>query len=163
MPYIKWLNFLGNNAMSDLRELYQEVIIDHGRHPRNFSALPFFNHTKEGYNPLCGDRLTIYLVEENNVIKNISFQGSGCAISMASASLMTESVKGKTIEEMKILFDDFHSLVKGEHREWRDQKISKLAVLSGVSEFPMRVKCATLCWHTLIAAIKNSEAPVTTE
>lgn len=142
--------------MSDLRELYQQVIIDHGRNPRNFGRLDQANHVKEGYNPLCGDRLTVYLLEDGGLVKDASFEGSGCAISIASASLMIEMLKGKTIDEVKYLFEHFHNLITGAS-EMAEEKLGKLAVLAGVSEYPMRVKCATLCWHTTLAAINNKE------
>ncbi len=143
--------------MSDLRELYQEVIIDHGRHPRNAGVLPDANHVEEGFNPLCGDRLTLYIMEENNVIKDIKFEGSGCAISMASASLMTEALKGKTLDEVKNIFTDFHDLVTGVNPEGVEETLGKLAVLGGVAEYPMRVKCATLCWHTALSALQTEK------
>ncbi len=148
--------------MSDLQELYQQVIIDHGRNPRNFGQLTYANHVKEGYNPLCGDRLMVYLFEEDGLIREASFEGSGCAISMASASLMTEALKGKTIGEADILFNYFHDLVTGTGQA-TEEKLGKLAVLAGVSEYPMRVKCATLCWHTALAAINDSKELVSTE
>ena len=148
--------------MSDLRDLYQQVIIDHGRKPRNFGRLANANHVKEGYNPLCGDRLIIYLYEEDGLIREVSFEGSGCAISMASASLMTDALTGKTISEAELLFDYFHDLVTGANKTTED-KLGKLAVLAGVSEYPMRVKCATLCWHTMLAAINDSKELVSTE
>lgn len=134
--------------MSDLNDLYQQVIIDHGRNPRNFGRLDQANHIKEGFNPLCGDRLTLYLLEKNGLVEDVSFEGSGCAISMASASLMTEALKGKTIAQAKECFDNFHDLLTNKNHSVAE-KIGKLAVLAGVSEYPMRVKCATLCWHTM--------------
>ena len=148
--------------MSDLRDLYQQVIIDHGRNPRNFGRLAAANHIKEGYNPLCGDRLTIYLNEAGGLIREARFEGSGCAISMASASLMTEALKGKTVAEADTLFNYFHDVVTATNQA-SAEKIGKLAVLGGVAEFPMRVKCATLCWHTLRAAMNNSKEVVSTE
>lgn len=147
--------------MSELRELYQETIIDHGRHPRNFGVLPEANLQKEGFNPLCGDKLMLYVLEEQGVIQQIKFEGCGCAISMASASLMTEIVKNKTRAEIADVFLLFHDLVtqgKGDAAQ-----LGKLAVLGGVSEFPARVKCATLAWHTLKAALENDPTVVTTE
>jgi nitrogen fixation protein NifU and related proteins len=146
--------------MSALRELYQEVIIDHGRTPRNFSELSTANFSAEGFNPLCGDKIIVYLQIENEVIQDISFQGCGCAISTASASLMTESIKGKTQQQAKNLFENFHQLVTQENAE---VEVGKLAILGGVREFPMRVKCATLAWHTLLAAFKNEKQLVSTE
>jgi nitrogen fixation NifU-like protein len=136
--------------MSDLKELYQDLIIDHGRHPRNFGACAHANHVKEGFNPLCGDKVTLYVNTQQGIIENISFEGSGCAISMASASLMTEAVKGKSIEMAQELFDGFHQLVT---KAQPNEKLGKLAALAGVAEYPMRVKCATLAWHTLAAAL----------
>lgn len=149
--------------MSGLRELYQEVIIDHGRKPRNFRADEHANHVQHGFNPLCGDKLTIYLHEKNGLVTDISFQGVGCAISMASASLMTEVIKGKTVAEAKELFEDFHQLItQGNQPELAD-KLGKLMVLAGVTEFPARVKCATLAWHTLLGALQHEQKIVSTE
>jgi len=146
--------------MSELRELYQEVIVDHGRHPRNFGALLDANYRKEGFNPLCGDKIMLYVHEQNGVIEKLQFEGSGCAISMASASLMTEVLKGKSLSEANTVFAAFHELVtQGKTTE----NIGKLAVMGGVSEFPVRVKCATLAWHTLKAALIQDENPVSTE
>jgi nitrogen fixation NifU-like protein len=150
--------------MSDLRELYQEVILDHNKRPRNFQKLEGANRTAEGYNPLCGDQITVYLSVEDDVIKDISFQGSGCAISKASASLMTTSVKGKTQAEAEVLFDRVHTMLTGERDTAVDpHELGKLAVLSGVCEFPARVKCASLAWHTLRAALKGDGGAVVTE
>jgi nitrogen fixation NifU-like protein len=149
--------------ISALRELYQEVIIDHGRRPRNFAISPAANHIKEGLNPLCGDKVTMYVTEKNGVIENISFQGSGCAISMASASLMTEAIKGQPWKNVQQLFTEFHQLVTSEHAAIASEQLGKLTVLAGVREFPARVKCATLAWHTLIAAMQNDSKPVSTE
>jgi len=147
--------------MSDLRELYQEVILDHSRRPRNFGACPHCNRDAKGHNPLCGDRISVQLDVEGDTIKDAHFQGQGCAISMASASLMTEMVKGKTVAEAKILFDSFHNLVTGGEANGVD--LDKLEVLAGVRDYPVRVKCATLAWHTLAAALENSHMPVVTE
>jgi len=147
--------------MPDLRELYQEVIIDHSKHPRNFHDMTNANRHAEGFNRLCGDRLTLYLFMENGVIKDVSFKGVGCAISTASASLMTETLKGKTEQEAEILFEHFHQLLTTESAS--NEKLGKLAVLSGVREYPSRVKCATLAWHTLHAALANAQQPVSTE
>lgn len=144
-----------------LRDLYQEIIIDHGKQPRNFGKLANANHCQAGHNPLCGDKLMLYVCEHNNVVEEVSFEGAGCAISVASASLMTEAVKGKRIEEIEKLFDAFHYLVT-EGKEPQED-MGKLAVFSGVAEFPVRVKCATLAWHTLKAALHNESDPVTTE
>jgi len=146
--------------MNDLRELYQETIFDHYRQPRNFGRLEGANRRAEGYNPLCGDKVTLYLQVEDGVIKDASFEGSGCAISTASASLMTESLKGKREADALRLLDKFHGLVTGTATA---DDLGKLAVLAGVREFPQRVKCATLAWHTMQAALANVEEPVTTE
>jgi nitrogen fixation NifU-like protein len=140
--------------MNELDELYQELILDHGRHPRNFRIPASANHQALGHNPLCGDRLTLALELENGVVKDIGFQGSGCAISTASASTMTEAVKGKTVAEIEALFDHFHDLVTGK-AEVADDLPPKLAAFHGVSGFPMRVKCATLAWHTLKNALSD--------
>jgi nitrogen fixation NifU-like protein len=148
--------------MLDLRDLYQEVIIDHYRTPRNFHALDDANRKAEGFNPLCGDRLMLYLKLERGVIQDISFEGMGCAISTASASLMTEHLKGKTEQEAEALFQGFHHLVTQDSAA-PGPDLGKLAVLAGVREFPARVKCATLAWHTLHAALLNQTEPVTTE
>jgi nitrogen fixation protein NifU and related proteins len=146
--------------MSELRDLYQEVILDHSKRPRNFHALPSANRKAEGYNPLCGDRETVYLQVEGDVLKDVAFEGSGCAISTASASMMTESLKGKTKAEADALFQRFHGLITGasEGRAAGAPALGKLEVFSGVREFPVRVKCATLPWHTLKAALDGSGA-----
>jgi nitrogen fixation NifU-like protein len=149
--------------MNDLRDLYQEVIIDHSRHPRNFGELAGANHHAEGFNRLCGDKLSLYLQVDNNIIKEISFKGEGCAISMASASLMTEQLKGKTIQEAEILFQHFHQLLTIESVSIDPEKLGKLAVLTGVKDYPSRVKCATLSWHTLHAALIDKTQTVSTE
>jgi len=150
--------------MSDLRELYQELILDHTRKPRNFRRLEGATRKVDGFNPLCGDRVTVYLDLEDDRVKDISFQGSGCAISTASASVMTESVKGKARAEVEVLFQRFHQLVTGKSPATADgAALGKLAVFSGVSEFPVRVKCATLAWHTLRAALNDEAETVSTE
>jgi len=150
--------------MSDLRELYQQVIIDHSRNPRNYRELEQPSHSAEGYNPLCGDQITVYLVVEGDRVTDISFKGSGCAISKASASLMTGAVKGKTVDEAEQLFAQFREMVTSERAaEVDEEALGKLTVLSGVREFPVRVKCATLAWHTLHAALEGKGEPVTTE
>jgi nitrogen fixation protein NifU and related proteins len=150
--------------MSDLRELYQDLIIDHSKRPRNFRVLETANHTSEGYNPLCGDKVNVFLELEHDRVKNVSFQGSGCAISTASASVMTESVKGKTLAEVEALFEVFHQMVMGKPPAAGNvPELGKLAVFSGVSEFPARVKCATLAWHTLHAALQGTGETVSTE
>ena len=147
-----------------LRELYQEVILDHSRSPRNFGDLKSANHHAEGYNPLCGDRLTLFLDLEGDLVKSAAFKGSGCAISTASASMMTEAVRGKTVQEAKQLFEQFHELVTGENGlDVDEEALGKLKIFSGVREYPTRVKCATLCWHTLRAACGNESEAVTTE
>lgn len=148
--------------MADLRDLYQEVILEHSKAPRNYRELKAADHKAEGYNPLCGDRYTVYLQMEGDSIRDIGFQGSGCAISKASASMMTQSLKGKTRAEAQELFDNFHQVVTGRAND--DQpELGKLAVFSGVSEFPLRVKCATLAWHTLQAALEGKQEAVSTE
>lgn len=150
--------------MSDLRELYQEVILDHSKRPRNFHALPDANRKAEGYNPLCGDRETVYLELDGDVVKDVAFEGAGCAISTASASMMTESVKGKTRAEADALFDRFHGLITGAFPQAPGSPaLGKLEVFSGVREFPIRVKCATLPWHTLKAALQGDAWTVSTE
>jgi nitrogen fixation NifU-like protein len=147
---------------SELGDLYQEVILDHNRRPRNFRAMERAGRKAVGFNPLCGDRVTVYLDLEGDVVRDISFEGSGCAISKASASMMTESLKGKTREETEALFRTFHRLVTGETPDG-PAGLGKLVVFSGVSEFPVRVKCATLAWHTLKAALENRQEAVSTE
>lgn len=150
--------------MSDLRELYQEVILDHGKRPRNFRVMEDANHTAKGYNPLCGDKITLYMRVENGVVADASFQGSGCAISTASASMMTQLVKGKTAEEAREMFAGFHDLVTGKLDGGpKKETLGKLDVFAGVGEFPARVKCATLPWHTLNAALEDKSDPVSTE
>lgn len=149
----------------ELRELYQQVILDHNKSPRNFRTIEKPSYFFEGVNPLCGDNVTIYLVvDENQIIKDISFQGSGCAISKASASLMTSMIKGKSVEEAKKLFDKFHHLVTAKVDEIVNlDELGKLAVFSGVREFPARVKCASLPWHTMIGALAGKEEKISTE
>src|SRR5512139_2761128 len=148
--------------MPDLRSLYQEIIVDHNRHPRNFHALPDANRTAEGNNPLCGDRLTVYLHVERGVIRDIGFVGAGCAISTASASLMTESLRGRTEQEADTIFEWFHDLVAGSGSPAR-AGLGKLEAFSGVREFPARVKCATLAWHAARAAMKTPGNIASTE
>lgn len=144
--------------MADLRELYQELIIDHGRSPRNFGKLESADLTHEGYNPLCGDKVTVYLRYADGKVQAAQFEGCGCAISMASASLMTEALKGKTAAEVETLFNDFHTMVTKGVTDKNNSQLEKLNALAGISEYPMRVKCATLAWHTALAAIKNNSA-----
>ena len=148
--------------MADLRDLYQEVILEHSKAPRNYRELPSANHKAEGFNPLCGDHFTLYLDLDGDTICDIGFQGSGCAISKASASMMTQSVKGKSKQEAEKLFSDFHKLVTGQ-ANGNHADVGKLAAFSGVSEFPVRVKCATLAWHTLHAALEGKQDAVSTE
>ncbi len=150
--------------MFDLSELYHDIIFDHNRKPRNFRKIQGANRMAEGHNPLCGDQITIYLNLDGEVIRDISFQGLGCAISKASASMMTDSVKGKTMAEAKVLFDKVHKMLIGETGTRSDlNEIGELAALSGVCNFPNRVKCASLAWHTLRAALKGDETVVSTE
>ncbi len=151
--------------MSDLLALYQEVILDHNKRPRNFGELDGAGHRAEGNNPLCGDRLTIELELDGGRITDLRFRGQGCAISTASASLMTEAVKGKTVEEAEHLFDGFHEMLTGDPSvpAQASSEIGKLAVFSGVREFPVRVKCATLAWHTLQSALEGTAEPASTE
>lgn len=150
--------------MSDLRDLYQEVIFDHNRNPRNFGRLEGANRKAEGFNPLCGDRLTVYLkVDADDTITDVTFEGAGCAISVASASLMTEALKGKKMADAEKLFQGFHGLIMDQPAEGEAPDLGKLRVLEGVKEFPSRVKCATLSWHTMHAALEGEEEAVSTE
>ncbi len=148
--------------MSDLRELYQEVILDHNKHPRNFRELDGADRHADGYNPLCGDRLAVYLNLDGDIITDVSFVGSGCAISKASASLMTDAVKGKTLAQAEQLFQKFHRMVTDD-TSTDSETLGKLAVLEGVRQYPTRVKCASLAWHTLRAAFANSHDLISTE
>jgi nitrogen fixation protein NifU and related proteins len=152
------------NDMSELTDLYQEVILDHNRRPHNFRVIEPATAKQEGYNPLCGDRLTLYLTLDGDVIKDAAFQGIGCAISKASASLMTAAVKGKTRAEADAIFARFHAMVLGQAPGTKEE-LGQLVVFSGVSRFPVRVKCASLAWHTLKAALASEGAatPVSTE
>ena len=147
----------------ELRELYQELILEHSKKPRNFRILAEADHTAEGFNPLCGDRLKLFLQMDGNVIKDIGFQGSGCAISKASASMMTATVKGKTKAEAEGVFQEFHKMLGLTGAGYNESKLGKLVVFSGVSEFPVRVKCATLPWHTLRAGLEESGKTISTE
>ena len=150
--------------MSDLRELYQEVILDHTKRPRNFGELESASGQAQGNNPLCGDVVTVYVSVRDGGVEDIRFEGSGCAISTASASLMTEAVKGKSVEEVESLFDRFHHVVTSSpDTDIDSEKLGKLAVLAGVREYPLRVKCASLAWHTMRAALNGREDPITTE
>ncbi|MDP2884594.1 MAG: SUF system NifU family Fe-S cluster assembly protein [Ignavibacteria bacterium] len=149
--------------MSELRALYQEIILEHNKKPRNFRKLDDASRTLEGYNPLCGDHYTLYLKIENDVVVDISFEGAGCAISKASASVMTTMLKGKTKEEAQRMFETFHKLVTGELTDISFETLGKLAAFAGVSEFPARVKCASLAWHTMRNALDAKSEPVSTE
>ena len=150
--------------MSELRELYQELIVDHNKNPRNYGVLADANRRAEGYNPLCGDKLTVYLHVDGDRVQDVSFEGAGCAISIASASLMTQAVKGRTVAEAEAMFQDFHALVTGEQPDPAlVERVGKLAVLAGVREFPSRVKCATLAWHTLHNAAHGESTAAKTE
>jgi nitrogen fixation protein NifU and related proteins len=144
-----------------VHDLYQEIILDHSKRPRNFHPMPDATSRAEGYNPLCGDRLRLYVKMENGLVRDASFEGSGCAISTASASLMTESLKGKTKQQAMALLERFHDLLTKESAVTAE--LGKLAVFCGVRDYPARVKCATLCWHTLKSALEGVEAPVSTE
>jgi len=147
--------------MSDLRDLYQEVIFDHNRNPRNDHSMEDASHHADGNNPLCGDQITVYVKVNGDHIEEVSFEAHGCAISTASASLMTQALKGKKLSEVEVMFNDFHQMATGE--AGASARLGKLAVLEGVREYPARVKCATLAWHTLQAALENNEDTVTTE
>jgi nitrogen fixation NifU-like protein len=150
--------------MTDLRDLYQEVILDHNKSPRNFREMPDATRLALGNNPLCGDKLKLYVRLDGDRIADVAFQGSGCAISKASASLMTDAVKGKSLAEAEALYGRFHDLLTGPpHVKGDGAGLGKLAVFSGVREFPVRVKCATLAWHTLESALKNSHEVAKTE
>ena len=150
--------------MSDLRDLYQELIIDHSKRPRNFGKLDEYNYCAKGFNPLCGDKLDLFLKVEDGVIRDVKFEGSGCAISTASASIMTETLKGRTMQQAEALFETFHYMLTTPKGPGKDGPgLGKLAAFAGVSEFPARVKCATLAWHTLRNALAGGEELVTTE
>ena len=149
---------------NSLREIYQQVILDHNKSPRNFKVLENHTHTAVGHNPLCGDHIDVYLILDGGVIKDISFRGNGCAISKSSASIMTTVLKGKTVEEAEKWFEKFHEMVTGTNPEEIDEdELGKLAVFKGVREFPVRVKCASLAWHTLHTALKDENKIVSTE
>ncbi len=151
--------------MFDLRDLYQQVIVDHNKHPRNFGRLDDCDREAEGYNPLCGDKLHVCLkLNDEGVIEDVSFEGEGCAISVASASLMTEAIKGRTVDEFRRMFEDFQHMVTASLDEQPDEaRLGKLAVLAGVREFPSRIKCATLCWHTMNTAVEGGGDVARTE
>jgi nitrogen fixation NifU-like protein len=147
--------------MSDLGELYQELIVDHSKRPRNFGKLDPADHQATGYNPLCGDKVTVYLKLDKGFVSDVRFEGVGCAISTASASLMTERLKGKSLEEAETLFQTFHSLVtEGRSEPAATEQLGKLKVFSGVKDYPVRVKCATLAWHTFRAALRGEEPEI---
>jgi nitrogen fixation NifU-like protein len=147
----------------DLKDLYRDVIVDHNRSPRNFRRIEPASRRAEGFNPLCGDKLTVYLTTDGERIEDVSFEGSGCAISVASASLMTERLKGQPVAEDETLFDDMHALLTEERENPDSEHLGKLAALAGVRDYPTRVKCATLCWHTLHAALNEENASISTE
>ncbi len=152
--------------MSDLRELYQETILDHGKHPRHFGPMVDADRTADGHNPLCGDRITIFVKIDGDRIAGVTFQGNGCAISMASASLMAEALDGRSLADAERLFGEFHDLITGSGTPAEPIPLGKLHALAGVREFPVRVKCATLAWHTLRSALARAPSrpsPVTTE
>lgn len=149
--------------MSELQDLYQELIVDHNRHPRNRRKIENADRHAAGYNPLCGDRVTVYVTLDGNVIKDVAFEGKGCAISTASASLMTETLKGKTLAEAESLYRCFHDLVTGAEAGLEDVDLGKLQVFSGVSKYPARVKCASLVWHAVKSALDNKAETVSTE
>jgi nitrogen fixation NifU-like protein len=150
-------------TMDELRDLYQEVILDHNKNPRNYHKLAKANRIAEGNNPLCGDHFVIYLLLENGIIKDIGFEGSGCAISKASASIMSTILKGKSKEEAEKIFKQFHQMVSGENKKNDIKKLGKLAAFAGVAEFPVRVKCAILAWHTMRSALNDHEKIATAE
>lgn len=150
--------------MSDIRELYQQVILDHNRQPKNFRAIDGEHKHADGFNPLCGDRVRVFVQVRDGVIEDVSFTGDGCAISKASASLMTQSLKGKTLDEARAVFEEFHQMVTGTPGEYPpSERLGKLAVFQGVCEYPVHVKCATLAWHALNAALEERTETVTTE
>ena len=148
--------------MSELSELYQQVILDHNKRPRNYRAMEDANRAAEGHNPLCGDQLTVYLRMQDNVVGEVSFVGSGCAISKASASMMTQAVGGKSREEAQVLFEQFHRMVTGElDEEAEPNQLGRLKIFAGVRDYPARVKCASLSWHTLRAALEGEDTAST--
>jgi nitrogen fixation NifU-like protein len=150
--------------MFDLQDLYQEIIIDHSKRPRNFGALEGANRHAEGDNPLCGDQIEVHLIVEGDTVRDVRFEGRGCAISTASASVMTDTIKGKPVAEVKAMFEQFHRLVMGEEDSGSDVlELDRLGAFAGVRDYPMRVKCATLCWHTMNAALEGQDDPISTE
>ena len=148
--------------MYDISNLYREMIIDHNRHPRNFGKPDTFTHKLEGFNPLCGDKLVLYIDMPANIIQGVGFDGEGCAISVASASLMTDMIKGENMDTAQRMFEKFHTLVSTDEK-LEDENLGKLEALAGVRDFPSRVKCATLCWHTLNALLHDRHEPISTE
>jgi nitrogen fixation NifU-like protein len=150
--------------MSALTDLYQDLIVDHNRSPRNYRKMTDASHHADGHNPLCGDKLSVYLkVNDDNKVEDISFVGQGCAISVAAASLMTQTIKGKTVEEAEQIFGNFHHLMTDKEVHIDEERLGKLAALAGVREYPSRIKCATLCWHALHAALRGEQTPAKTE
>ena len=149
--------------MSDLRALYQELILDHSRRPRNFGRLAAATHEGEGFNPLCGDKVTLFIQVDGERVRDVSFEGAGCAISTSSASLLTEAIKGKTVEEARALFTAVRALMTGNDGEKADDRLGKLRVFEGVRQFPLRVKCATLAWHTMSSALEGTGEVTRTE
>lgn len=150
--------------MTEISQLYQDMILDHNKNPRNFGALKPYTHFAEGYNPLCGDHLNVYAVVEGDVVKDIHFDGSGCAISKSSASIMTQLTKGKSISQVKEIFNSFQQLITAPMEEEADlESLGKLAVFAGVKEFPSRIKCASLAWHTMLSALEKKEQTASTE
>lgn len=149
--------------MSDLTDLYQEILLDHNSKPRNFRKLEDANRSADGYNPLCGDQITLYLKLEDDVITDVGFQGHGCAISKASASMLTQSIKGKSVDDSKAVFNEFHKMLTETGAELDYDLLDDLEMFSGVSEYPVRIKCAVLCWHTLQAALANEDEVISTE
>ena len=149
--------------MSSMEQLYQEVILDHYKSPRNFGALDTANRKAEGHNPLCGDKVSVYLEVKDDIIRSATFQGSGCAISTASASIMTEALVGKSVQEARSLFESFHRVVTGQSDEDAADEMGKLAVFQGVRKYPVRIKCATLAWHALQSALGDADETATTE
>ncbi|MDA0702096.1 MAG: SUF system NifU family Fe-S cluster assembly protein [Proteobacteria bacterium] len=150
--------------MFDLQDLYQEIIIDHSKRPRNFGPLEGANRHAEGDNPLCGDQIKVHLIVDGDTVRDVRFEGRGCAISTASASVMTDTIKGKPVAEVKALFEQFHRLVMGEEEPGSDVlEVDRLGAFAGVRDYPMRVKCATLCWHTMNAALEGQDDPISTE
>ena len=148
--------------MSELSELYQQVILDHNKKPRNFRELEGANRTAEGFNPLCGDQLTVYMLMDEGVVRDLSFVGTGCAISKASASMMTQALKGKTREDARQIFEEFHRMVTGElDEESEENRLGRLKIFAGVRDYPARVKCASLPWHTMYAALEGEESATT--